>query len=388
MSSFFDDLLTGHLSRRQVMNAFAEMPAVGVAAAQNKQTRQDKQQARKKEGMVYSPDNIGGGGRVERNFYREWAKTSKIPMVEGYSIMDAHTQEVHPWPEIGGNGAYLNFSGNVHMDTVINEIPAGKALEQKRHFYEQIVYVLGGRGYTTIGSGAANKVEWAEGSLFSIPMNALHRHFNSDSAHPARLLMITTFPLMLQMFGSMGLINDLNFNFNDRYDGAPGYFSSTKRVRERWDKTNFVKDIRSSDVVEWKERGNGNASMFWEMAGNTILEPHMSEFDVGSYKAGHRHPYEAIILTLNGRGYSIAEKDELKDSAAMKIDWQAGSVVSPPFFWFHQHFNTGNTKARYLAITEGDFPIRLGFPLQVEQIELDKEDPEIKKHFDRELHRL
>src|SRR4029077_8804421 len=98
------------------------------------------------------------------------------------------------------------------MDAVINEIPAGKALEQKRHFYEQIVYVLGGGGYTPMGGGAghhggnkvaggvanraANKVEWAEGSLFSIPMNALHRHFNSDSAHPARLLMITTFPLM------------------------------------------------------------------------------------------------------------------------------------------------------------------------------------------------
>ena len=100
MSKFFDDLLTGHLSRRQVMKAFAAVPAVGVAAAQNKQAgpnkKQDKQQTRKKEGVVYSPDNIGGGGRVERNFYREWVKTSKVPMVEGYSIMDAKTHEVHP----------------------------------------------------------------------------------------------------------------------------------------------------------------------------------------------------------------------------------------------------------------------------------------------------
>ena len=47
-------------------------------------------------------------------------------MVEGYSILDAKTQEVHPWPEIGGRGTYLNFSGNVHMDAVIMEIPSGK----------------------------------------------------------------------------------------------------------------------------------------------------------------------------------------------------------------------------------------------------------------------
>jgi len=192
---------------------------------------------------------------------------------------------------------------------------------------------------------------------------------------------------MLQVFGSKGLINDLNFNFSERYDGASDYFSSTRRVRKRWDKTNFVKDIRKAEVVDWPERGEGNASMYWDMAGNTILEPHMSEFEVGSYKLGHRHPYEAIILTLNGRGYSLAEKDRLKDSEAVKIDWQAGSIVSPPFYWYHQHFNTGDTKARYLAITEGDFPIRLGFPLQVEQIEAGQEDPDIKKHFDREVHR-
>jgi hypothetical protein len=36
-------------------------------------------------------------------------------------------------------------------------------------------------------------------------------------------------------------------------------------------------------------------------------------------------------------------------------------------------------------MTEGDFPKRLGIPLQVEQIEADREDPEIKKRFEQEL---
>src|SRR5439155_13638894 len=70
-----------------------------------------------------------------------------------------------------------------------------------------------------------------------------------------------------------------------------------------------------------------------------------------------------------------------------KIDWKAGSIISPPYFWYHQHFNTGDTKARYWAITEGDFPKRLGIPLDVEQIEAPQEDPAIKKRFERELGR-
>jgi quercetin dioxygenase-like cupin family protein len=388
MANLIDDLQQGLVSRRKLLGLLtgAAGSVVLASAQSNKQT---KAPAGIVEPPRLSPANIGGGGRIERDFYREWLKQSKVPGIEGYSLLDATKQEVQPWPEIGGRGLYLNFSGNVHMDGAIQEIPPCKALEPRRHFYEQIVYVLAGRGYTNVGSGnRPNKVSWGEGSLFTVPVNALHRHVNTDPAHPARLLFITTFPFMIQVFGSMGLINDSNFSFTDRYDGAADYFTSTARVRQRWDKTNYVKDVRSAEVVLWEERGDGNASMYFDMGGNTVLEPHISEFEVGSYKRGHRHPYEAIILTLNGKGYSLAEKDKLKDSEAIKIDWQAGSIVSPPFFWYHQHFNTGTTKARYLAITEGDFPLRLGIPLQVEQIEANEEDPEIKRHFDRESHHV
>lgn len=389
MSNFLDDLFTGAVSRRQFIELASKaglaLPLANFALAEVAAQSAPKAQ----EGQKFSPANIGGGGRLERDFYRDWIKASKIPMVEGYSILDAKTQPVQPWPEIGGRGVYLNFSGNVHMDTAIWEIPEGKALVERHHFYEQIVYVLAGRGYTTFTqSRKQNKFEWAEGSLFSVPMNLVHRHFNSDSAHPARLLVISTFPFAMQSFGSLGLLTNMEYDFHDRFDGSADYFKRNERIRQRWEQANFVKDVRSAEVIAWEERGAGNASMFWDMAGNTILEPHISEFEVGSYKLGHRHPYEAIILTLNGRGFSLAGKSTLKDNEAVKMDWKAGSVVSPPFFWFHQHFNTGATPARYLAITEGDFPKRLGIPLEVEQIEADKEDPAIKKLFEAELQKV
>lgn len=397
MKELLDDLFTGTVSRRSFLERASKaglaLPILGSALGgvaegqQQKKTTKPQPTGTQDENPVYSPANIGGGGRLERNFYRAWTKNTNVPKIDDpYSVFDVVTQEVKPWPEIEGRGLYLNFTGNVHMDGVIYEIPEGKALTEQRHFYEQVFIVLKGRGYTLFGSGKRkNKVEWGEGSLFAGPVNVTHRHFNSDSAHPARLLAITSFPFMLQVFGSLPLINNLKFDFTDRYNDETDYFTSTKRVRKRWDKTNFVRDIRTAEVVPWPERGGENASIFWDMSGNTILEPHMSEFEVGGYKLGHRHPYEAIILTLNGKGFSIAGKESLKESDTQYIPWKAGSLVSPPYFWYHQHFNTGTTKARYFAMTEGDFPKRLGIPLQVEQIEADREDPEIKKRFEREL---
>lgn len=381
MSNFLDELCTGAVSRRSLLAGISLLPAVALGQTKGRQLEQSESK--------YSPANIGGGGRLERNFYRDWIKKSRVPMVEGYSIYDARNQETQPWPEIGGRGLYLNFSGNVHMDGKIYEIPDGKALVPQRHLYEQLFYVLRGRGYTTVGEGAgAQKFEWGEGSLFTVPLNVVHRHFNGDSGHPARLLAVTTFPFMLQVFGSMGFIEKSDIDFPDRFDTKSNYYADAKQIHKRWWRTNFVRDIRTTDVIPWEERGKGNESVFWEMGGNTILEPHVSEFPVATYKLGHRHPYEAIILTLNGKGFSLAGQSGLKETdETVKIDWKTGSIVSPPYFWYHQHFNTGDSKARYWAITEGDFPKRLGIPIDVEQIEAPQEDPSIRRRFERELGR-
>jgi quercetin dioxygenase-like cupin family protein len=391
-ADLIDDLLLGRVSRRRFLERLSAAGAgasllsaafpTEVAECQEKPKTSDDE-------VKYSPENIGGGGRIERNFYRQWLKKSGVPRVDVYHIRDARTQEVQPWPEIGGRGLYVDFTGNVHMDTVLLEVPEGKSLLPRRQFYEQLVHVLAGHGHTVVGEGKARQsVDWGEGSLFTVPLNTLHRHVNDAPAKPARLMAVTTFPFMLQVFGSLGMINDLSFDFPERFAGQPDYYTKADKTHKRWWRLNVVKDIRNADVIPWEERGKGNASVFWEMGGNTILEPHVSQFPVDTYKLGHRHPYEAIILTLNGKGFSLAGKDGLGEAHnPVKIDWAAGSILSPPYFWYHQHFNTGDAQARYWAITEGDFPKRLGIPLEVEQIEADREDPSIRRLFEKELGR-
>src|SRR5262249_54230594 len=126
MNELLDELLIGSVSRRRFLEKASAASLAALAAATEAEAPGppvDKQETKaERKGEKLSPATIGGGGRVERNFYRDWIKESKVPTVEGYSIYDAAKQEVRAWPEIEGRGLYLNFSGNVHMDGVLLEI--------------------------------------------------------------------------------------------------------------------------------------------------------------------------------------------------------------------------------------------------------------------------
>ena len=77
-----------------------------------------------------------------------------------------------------------------------------------------------------------------------------------------------------------------------------------------------------------------------------------------------------------------------------RFDWEEGSIVVPPDNWFHQHFNTGNTAARYLALRWGSKKYRgvrkaYGVDEDVKkggsQIEYHDEDPRIHRDFEAAL---
>ena len=49
-----------------------------------------------------------------------------------------------------------------------------------------------------------------------------------------------------------------------------------------------------------------------------------------------------------GEGFSVMWREGQEDNKVV-IPWHEGSIFIPPNKWFHQHFNVGESRARYLA---------------------------------------
>ncbi len=327
-------------------------------------------------------------------YYNYWVKeVERIPVVKGYYIEDLRKVPVEPWKRKGGKGAYINLEGAEGFnDAYVAEIPPGGSLNPEKHAFEEFIFIVAGRGASTIWQpdGQKQTFEWQEGSLFSPPLNAWHQEFNGSGDKPARYMAVTLAPIVLNIYRNHDFVFNSDYIFRERYSGEPDFFSAKgKSAPGRIWESNFIPDTRAFKLQEWKERGAGGSNIEFEIANNSMVT-HISEFPVGTYKKAHKHGPGAHVVLLNGTGYSLLWP---LGSPRKKVDWQNYSMFVPPDQWFHQHFNTGKDPARYLALRLGG---RLGgnkaanvssqsVKLGGNQIEYEDEDPEIGKLFKNEL---
>ena len=229
--------------------------------------------------------------------------------------------------------------------------------------------------------------------MFVPPLNVRYQHFNSDPKKPARLLIFSALPFMAITTGNTEFVSKVNQAVTDRYNAEEDFFKKNERAGNRLWKTNLIPDLHNALLDKWDERGKGNESMFWNMAGNRLMIPHVSEFPVFSYKKGHRHHNEALLYILKGTGYSLVWKN--KGDKPVKLPWHEGSLIVAPYFWYHQHFNTGSTPAAYLAITPHEL-LGVFAHQQIneqeggevgDQIEYENEDPQIRIDYEKEIGR-
>jgi oxalate decarboxylase/phosphoglucose isomerase-like protein (cupin superfamily) len=332
--------------------------------------------------------------------YDQWVEAQNIPVIREFYIEDLRTVALKPWASKGGNGAILNLIGTGDVnDGYISEIPRGQSLRPQRVMYEELIFVLEGHGSTSVWNDDGKKVtfEWAPGSLFSPPLNTWRQHFNGSGNKPARFLGVTSAPPLMNLFRDLDFIFNTPFSFKDRFNAAdPESFSGKgktwmARNRPVWE-SNFIPDVRALEVFAWKERGGGGANIMIELSEN-CMSAHISEFPVGTYKKAHRHGAGAHVVIIGGEGYSLMwpEGEQPK-----RFDWRDGSVVVPPEDWFHQHFNTGATPARYLALKARGrkhtrpwgskvYAVDEGTEDGGDQIEYEYEDPSIRRMFEEAL---
>src|SRR4029453_11722721 len=80
---------------------------------------------------------------------------------EGLDIISAHfvpslrTVELKPWARRGGNAVFINHEASrTSNDCYVCEIPPGKSLAPSRHLFEEMIFILDGRGSTTVWNDA------------------------------------------------------------------------------------------------------------------------------------------------------------------------------------------------------------------------------------------
>ncbi len=107
----------------------------------------------------------------ERTSYEKWAVREGVGVINGYFIEDLRKISLHPWERKGGKGTFICLEGTGQInDAYLCEIPPAGSLKPQRHLFEELIYVLEGRGATNVWNPGESKhtFEWQEGSIFSI----------------------------------------------------------------------------------------------------------------------------------------------------------------------------------------------------------------------------
>jgi mannose-6-phosphate isomerase-like protein (cupin superfamily) len=280
--------------------------------------------------------------------YDRFQEREGIPSIKGYFLEDLKDVEVKAWRRMGALGCYLNMGDQQDTDAYICEIPpAGQTLPQ-RHLFETLIYIVTGRGATTVWHDEKNKrsFEWGAGAIFAIPLNVAYQHFNV-SQEPVRFLAGTNLPHLLNLFHNEDFIFRNPFEFRDRFDNDPDFFRKNERLTVRSWETNLVPDVNAFPLDDYPMKGKGVRIMRYGIAGTTY-GCHIQEFPVGSRSTFHRHGPGAIVCVTQGTGYAMVWREEDKERKRFEI--RPGSIYSPGDLMYHGHFNTGHETMRHFAM--------------------------------------
>ncbi|MBI4524842.1 MAG: cupin domain-containing protein [Deltaproteobacteria bacterium] len=331
--------------------------------------------------------------------YDYWIESTGVPIHKGFYVEDLRKPELGWWEERKCQTAFIQLMGQEGVSsTRLTEIPPGETLPTLKFALDEVVYVIDGRGLTSIwydDSSTKKTFEWQQHSMFVLPHGCTHQFSNMQGGKPVRLLHYSYLPM------GLSAVPDPDYFFNnprfnpDELAEQEAFYSEAKLVhaaesdealglRGYW-YGNFFPDMKAWDKLDANaKRGAGGKSVFIQFP-NSEVTAHMSVFTSQTYKKAHRHgPGRAIIIPA-GEGYTIMWEE---GKEKIVCPWHECSMLTPPNRWFHQHFNAGATTARYLALHP---PMQFhGHAEKIEdrakdQIEYPDEDPWIRKKFEEEL---
>ena len=345
--------------------------------------------------------------------FERWVESEELQVIATHTVPDIFTEPLDEWRRTGCRAALLDLSHDHQKDRMVTnqgfirylvEIPPGGTFRAERHMYEEIFYVVEGRGAATIwyDGGPKQTFEWHEDSVFSIPLNAWHEIYNASGTEPVRLYGATNMPSIFNLFGSADFVFNCTSTFPERFDPTDEmYFSGkTNRLADRLMEMNFIPSITTMLLDRWVARGPGT-NMFVIMAGGRLI-CHVSEFPPASYKKGHNfgadsqaktprggQQTDTSYLFLSGEGYDLQWAPGAVPGPGVdftRYNFKRGSLMSNGHGG-HQHFNPSADPARYLVFRPGN-PAFTGGGVRAgdgsAQIEFKDQDPRIHELFEAE----
>jgi mannose-6-phosphate isomerase-like protein (cupin superfamily) len=301
--------------------------------------------------------------------YDKFMESEDIPVFRGLGINKVQNLPIKPWRRKGGRGSFIQLYGTEgKWGCYIVEVPGSGALNPEKHIYEEIFFVVEGRGSTEVwldgDEGRKNVFEWQKGSLFSIPVNAMYRIVNATSS-PALLLGGTTAPNLMNLINNVDMIFNTPYQFSDRFSGADDFYKPNDNIEPdpvrglAMRRSNFMPDIVNCDLPLDNRRSPGYRRIEPFMTGNTFYL-WVGQHESGRYSKAHAHTSAAILICVKGQGYTYTWPEKLgptpwKDGygdQVQRLDYEAGGMVTAApggARWYHQHFSVSKEPFRLTA---------------------------------------
>ncbi len=291
-----------------------------------------------------------------------------IPVFRGLGLRSVKDLDLVDWPRMGGRGHYIQLHGTEgKWGCYVVEVPTAGALNPERHIYEEIFLVVEGRGTTEVWleeGGPRHVFEWQAGSLFSIPVNAMHRLVNATNK-PALLIAGTTAPNLMNLIGNTDFIFNAPYTFDDRYSAAADFYKPSEDIEPdpirglAMRRTNLLPDVVNCELPLDNRRSPGYRRVEPFMTGNKFYL-WLGQHETGRYSKAHAHSSAAVLICVKGAGYTYTWPEQYgvnpwkngHGDKVQRIDYGPFGMVSAApggDRWYHQHFNTSAEPFRLSA---------------------------------------
>ena len=244
-------------------------------------------------------------------------------------------------------GVYVGADGDRptrSMDALVHEIAPGATSTIHRHSWDAMLFVVGGWGWTEIDG---QRIEWGPGDSLHLPAWAWHRHGNEGSG-TGRFLSFSSEP-MLETMG-LALLEDGGTTPVEQLPPRPPYTPGGQgddpyarrlrrlakdqdarrsgRLHTSWAELELLQTPRGTRTTFLLDRAIG-----YQASGITMA---MFEIGPGRGQSMHRHPGEAWLYVVEGRGHTFLGTEPDKGE---EHPWEKGDLIVVDHFLWHQHFN-------------------------------------------------